>query len=97
MTKRTSTPFSNRCEILGDFYIAYKGDDDFIDFFQYNDLGLLLSYAISANIVQSTLKAEAFVNETWDLLLAILELDDEGFEDLGDILPTEDDRLAEPF
>jgi hypothetical protein len=96
MTKQTSTPFSNRCQILADFYIAYKGDEDFADFFQYNDLGLPIAYAISSEIVKSTPKTEAFINETFDLLLAGLELDDTGFEELDDILPS-GDYLAEPF
>ena len=96
MTEQTSTPFSNRCQILADFYIAYKGDEDFSDFFQYNDLGLPMAYALASEIVLPTPKAEVFINETFDLLLAGLEIEDDNFEELNDILPA-DDYLAEPF
>lgn len=87
MTDSTSTHFSNRCNILADFYIAYKGDEDFADFFQYNDLGLPIAYAVSAEIVKPTPKTEVFINETFDLLLAGLEIEDTGFDTLEDILP----------
>ena len=97
MTKRTSTPFSNRCQILADFYIAYKGDEDFADFFQYNDLGLPLAYALSSEIVLPTPKSKMFIDETFDLLLASLEIEDNNFDDLEELLPTGDDYQAEPF
>lgn len=89
MAKKTS--FENKCQILGDFYVAYKEDEDYADYFRYNDLGLVLAYAISSGTVESTPKAKTFIKESWGLLLAILELDDEGYEELDDILPVEDD------
>lgn len=86
MTDSTSTPFSNKCDILGDLWIDYKGDDKFADFIQYNDLGLPLAYAISGGIVESTPIAEGFVNETFDIFLEGLGIDDTGFETLDDIM-----------
>lgn len=86
MTDSATTPFSNRCEILGDLWVAYKGDPEFEDFISYNDLGLPLAYAIATDIVIPTAKSEMFVNETWDLLLSGLELTDEGFDSLDDII-----------
>lgn len=86
MTDSTNTPFTNRCEILGDFWISYKSDSEFEDFISYNDLGLPLAYAISTEIVSSTPKSEMFINETWDLLLAGLNIQDEGFDSLDDLL-----------
>jgi len=87
MTKSNKTTFDNRCEILADFYIAYKGDEDFTDFFQYNDLGLPLAYILSTGIAKATPKAEMFIDETWELLLAGLEIEDDAFDSLEDILP----------
>jgi hypothetical protein len=63
----------------------YRFDGDFEDFIEYNDLGLPLAYALSAGIVKSTEMADKFVNETFDLLLASLEVEDTGFEVLDDI------------
>lgn len=86
MTDSTNTPFTKRCEILANFWVAYKGDDEMEDFITYNDLGLPLAYAIDTEIIKSTPKAEMFINETWEVLLAGLELQDEGFDSLDDLL-----------
>jgi hypothetical protein len=86
MTDSTKTPFTKRCEILADLWVAYKGDEEMADFISYNDLGLPLAYAINTEIVPSTVKAELFIDETFELLLSGLELDDEGFDSLEDIL-----------
>lgn len=87
MTDKTSTPYSSRCEILADLWTNYKQDEEFLDFVEYNDLGLPLAYAIANGIISSSDIAENFINETFDLLLAGLEIDeDTGFENLDDIL-----------
>ena len=86
MSEAPSTPFSNRCDILGELWINYKTDEEFEDFFQYNDLGMPLAYSVSADIIKPNVLVEGFVNETFDLLLSALEIEDEGFESLDDIL-----------
>jgi hypothetical protein len=87
MTDTTSTPYSDRLAILADLWINYKADEQFVDFVEYNDLGLPLAYAIDNSIVKSTEIAERFINETFELLLAGLEIDeDTGFETLDDML-----------
>lgn len=73
--------------ILADLWMNYRLDDEFKDFFEYNDLGLPLSYAIANNIVEKTPTAETMVNETFELLLSALEEpDDMGFDSLDDLL-----------
>lgn len=92
MTDNTSTPFSKQCEILGDLWIAYKDDEDFEDFIDYNDLGLPLAYAISNEIVKSTPLAEGFITETWDIFVAGLGFEEDlGFEDLDSMLQASED------
>jgi hypothetical protein len=87
MTEAISpTPFSIRCEILSDLWINYKTDTGFTDFIQYNDLGLPLAYSLAEDVVEATPIATKFVNETFELLLAGLDLDDSGFENLDEIL-----------
>lgn len=86
MTDKTSTPFSNRCEILAELWVEYKNDTEFEDFLDYNDLGLPLAYAIATDIIPPSPKAEMFINETFDLFLVSLERTDEGFESLSDIM-----------
>lgn len=82
-----TTTFSNKTAILADLWMAYRDDEEFEDFIQYNDLGLPIAYALSAQIVTATPLAEQFVNETFDLLLKGLQIqEDYGFETLEDVL-----------
>lgn len=81
------TPFTNRTMILADLWMNYRGDEEFNDFIEYNDLGMPLAYATANNIVEKTAMSETLINETFELLLAALEIvDDEGFDSLDDLL-----------
>jgi hypothetical protein len=80
------TTFDNKCLILADIWLNYRYDEQFTDFIEYNDMGLPLAYALSEGIVKSTETAEVFINETFDLLLAGVGIDDTGYENLDDIL-----------
>jgi hypothetical protein len=87
MTENTSTTYSDKLSILADLWLNYKQDEEFTDFVEYNDIGLPLAYVLANEIVKSTDLAEKFVNETFDLLLAGLEItEDTGFETLDDLL-----------
>lgn len=86
MTENTSTTYSNKVAILADLWLNYRDDENFADFIEYNDLGLPLAYAIDNDIVKSTDLAEKFITETFELLLAGLEIEDTGFDNLDDIL-----------
>jgi hypothetical protein len=66
-------------------WLGYKNDQNFEDFFAYNDLGLPLAYAISNGIVKATELSNKFIDETFTLLLASLEIEDEGYDGLDDI------------
>lgn len=81
-----TTPYSTKAGILADLWMNYRNDEEFEDFIEYNDLGLPLAYAISTEVVKSTDLAEKFIDETFDLLLAGLEIEDTGFESLDDLL-----------
>jgi len=67
--------------------LNYRGDEEFTDFLEYNDLGLPLAYAIASEIVASTPIAQAFVEETFDLFITGLGIEeDTGFDTLDDVL-----------
>jgi hypothetical protein len=85
MSEITTTPFSSKCEMLGELWMKYRQEEEFEDFIEYNDLGLPIAYAISNDIVKSTPMAEQFVSETFDLLLAALEMEDTGWENLDEL------------
>jgi len=68
----------------------YRNAIEFQDFIEYNDLGLPLAYAINEGIVKSTDLAEKFIEETFDLFIAGLSIEDTGFENLDDLLELAD-------
>lgn len=90
MSSEQTTTFDNKTSILSEIWLMYQDDPDFEDFFEYNDLGLPLAYLISTGVVEAkTERAKAFVNETFDLLLAGVGVEDTGFETLDSILGNE--------
>jgi hypothetical protein len=86
MSEITTTPFSKKCEILGELWLSYRSEENLEDFLEYNDLGLPIAYAIANDIVKSTDLAKAFVEETFDLLLASLEIEDRNWDNLDELL-----------
>ena len=81
----TATSFDDRCSILAELWMNYRHDQNFEDFISYNDLGLPLAYLLDNKIVKSTALSVKFINETFDLLLGSLELQDNGYVTLDDI------------
>lgn len=82
----TNTDFSSRCNVLGELWVNYKEEAEFEDFIEYNDIGLPIAFAISQGIVEPTVLATGYVNETWDLFLEGLGIADTGFDTLDEIL-----------
>jgi hypothetical protein len=81
----SETTSENKASILAELWMNYRDDENFDDFISYNDIGLPLAYVLSTGIVKPTEMANRFINETFELLLASLEVEDQGFEDLDDI------------
>ncbi len=79
------TPFSSKCEILADLWLNYRDDTEFVDFVEYNDIGLPLAYAVSQKIAEVNELGQQLIEETFDLLLTGLGVDDTGFETLDDL------------
>jgi len=80
------TGFSNKCAILGALYANYGQDPEFIDFVEFNDLGLPLAYLVSQSLCEASVDGEKYVAETWELFLASLNISDTGFESLDEVL-----------
>ena len=81
-----STSYTDKCSILAELWLNYRSDEEFQDFLEYNDLGLPLAYAIDNDIVKSSEMAQKFVEETFDLFLSTLGLEDDGYESLVEVL-----------
>lgn len=82
------TEFDQRCKILADLWLNYRGDEGFEGFIEYNDLGLPLAYMLDAKIVKPDSElCTGFINETFELLLAALDLEEDfGFGLLDEML-----------
>ena len=80
------TPFATKCKILGDLWMQYRFEKQFQDFVSYNDLGLPLAFSISEDLVKPGELAKSMVEESFDVFLASLKLDDEGYESLDEVL-----------
>jgi hypothetical protein len=84
-----ATPFADRCGILGRFWIEYREDEELKTFLEYNDVGLPIAYFIAEGLVKETPLSEQYINETFDLLLAAIELTEEeieGIDNLEDLM-----------
>jgi hypothetical protein len=63
----------------------HRDNEGLQEFIQFNDIGLPLAYSIAEGIVSSTPIAEGLINDTFDMLLHILNVEDSGFEDFNQI------------
>ena len=80
-----TTP-ENKIAILADLWITYRTDEAFSDLFEYADLAFPLAYAVDNGIVKNTDKVTPFIDETFELLLASCDIDeDTGFDSLDAI------------
>ena len=81
------TPFEIKCNILADLWMNYRVDSDFKDFIEYNDVGLPAAWLLAEDIVSPTERVTPMIEETFLLLMAALEIEeDSGFESLDDML-----------
>lgn len=93
-----SVPFSDKCGILGQFWFEYRDDEKLQEFISYNDIGLPLSWFIATGVVTPNPMAEDYVNETFNLFMAALEIteeDIEGLDNLADILAVVEAKQAD--
>jgi hypothetical protein len=86
MSDTATTPFPTQASILAELWIDHREDEEFSELVEYNDLGLPLAYAVAENIIEVSDKAKLYIEEAFDLLLAGLEIEDEGFETLEEVL-----------
>lgn len=84
------TPFSKRCEILGQVWVYYREDANdqpaWKDFFDWADIGLPLAYSVWQGYVSTKDSAKVLVDETWDVFCSMINVDAHGkYSDLSDI------------
>ena len=88
-------PFADKCGILGRFWIEFREDEELKNFTEYNDVGLPVAYFIAEGLVKETPLSEQYINETFDLLLAAIEVTEEeidGIDNLEDLMDYASDK-----
>jgi hypothetical protein len=78
--------FENKITILAELWMNYRDDEELQDFVEYNDLGLPLAYFLMNEIVLPTSQSELYINETYDLFIASLQVADKEWESLDEVL-----------
>jgi len=78
--------FDNKVSILAELWMNYRDDEQLRDFIEYNDLGLPMAYFLMNELVLPTQQSEIYINETYNLLLASLGVDDVEYESLDELL-----------
>lgn len=68
------TNFATQCAILSDLWMNYRGDSEFTDFLDYNDIGLPLAYFVASELVTPSPLATQYIIETFELLCVALHL-----------------------
>jgi hypothetical protein len=78
--------FANKAGILGQLWIEFRGDEDFTDFIEYNDLGLPMSYMVAEGLIKEcSPTGESLIEETFNMFCELLEITDEDFDILDEI------------
>lgn len=78
--------FADKAGVLGQLWIEFRGDEDFSDFIEYNDLGLPLAYMVAEGLVKECSPVgEDIIEETYKMFLALLEVEEKDFEVLEEI------------
>jgi len=86
MSEQQSTTFENKCAILSELWMGYRGEKKFQDFVDYNDIGLPLAFLIDEELVRAEPQAKVMVDETFELLIAAVGVEDTGFDSLDELL-----------
>ena len=81
-----STDYAKQIEILNEIFMNHTDEEPYVEFADFNDIGLPLAHLLNNGIVSTTPQAEEYVRETFGLLLALFGIDeDTGFKSLEQI------------
>lgn len=84
------TNFQSKCEILADIFLEHRDDEKFADFVEYADVGLPLAFILHRGYATASENSGEFIDDSFAVLLGILEVEDQNYESLGQLL-----RVAE--
>ena len=78
--------FQNKVTILAELWMNYRDDNELEDFIEYNDIGLPLAYLLMNEIVLPSEQSAIYINETYDLFVSSLTVEDKEWESLDEML-----------
>lgn len=76
----------NKVSILSELWMNFRDDSSFKDFIEYNDLGLPLAYIILNDLADMNDKTGMYIEETYNLFVAALDIEDKEWESLDQML-----------
>jgi hypothetical protein len=79
------TDFQDKVSILAHLWVWYRDEDSLKDFFEFNDIGLPLAYFVSEKLATPLEQGSRFIDDTFDMFLQAIELEDTGFKTLDEI------------
>jgi hypothetical protein len=81
-----TTDFSKIRDILGQFYFNYRDDKELKYFIEFCDIGLPLAFLGSEGLCEINDDGNMYIAETWEMFLSALDIPDEGFDTLEQVL-----------
>lgn len=89
----SKTPFSKKCEILGDLWLYYRDeattDENWSEFFAWADIALPLSHMVNQGLAilpatDGGMEAERFIEDAWTTFCELISIDpDNNYDNLG--------------
>lgn len=79
------TDFQDKASILAHVWVWYRTEQALETFVEFNDLGLPLAYMLSEKLATITDTGARFVEDTFDMLLQELNIEDTGFKTLDEV------------
>jgi len=76
----------NKITILAELWMNYRDDEELEDFVEYNDIGLPLAYLLMNEIVLPSEQSAIYINETYDLFVSSLTVEDKEWQSLDEML-----------
>jgi len=70
-----STRFSKQCKVLSELYDNFSDDEEWEIFFLEQDMGVPLALLFMRDACQPTEIGKAFVEESWNALCEVLDID----------------------
>jgi len=78
--------FADKTGAIGQLWIEFRNDEDFSAFMEYNDLGCPMGYMVAEGLIKELSPVgEDMINETFKMLIDLLEVTEEEIESLEDV------------